>query len=116
VLQACALFLFPTKALAQDQLRVLRQLLCDAFGPDAPSVDVYDGDTPQQQRPLIRQRAQLLITNPDMLHQSILPCHSNFGRLLASLTFVVVDEVRGCVCVERSQVLNGSTNEQTLIM
>lgn len=44
---------------------------------------------------MIRQRAQLLITNPDMLHQSVLPCHSNFGRLLANLTYVVVDEVRG---------------------
>jgi DEAD/DEAH box helicase domain-containing protein len=57
-------------------------------------VDVYDGDTPQQQRPGIRERAQLLITNPDMLHQSILPFHSSFRRLLANLAYVVVDEVR----------------------
>ena len=116
--QSTALFLFPTKALAQDQLRVLRQLLEDAFGPAAaaaagggsaaggtaaaaaaaggdwvPSVDVYDGDTPQECRPAIRARAQLLITNPDMLHQAILPCHTNFERLLKNLTYVVVDEV-----------------------
>jgi hypothetical protein len=115
--QSTALFLFPTKALAQDQLRVLRQLLEDAFGPAAaaaaagggsaaagtaaaaaggdwvPPVDVYDGDTPQECRPAIRARAQLLITNPDMLHQAILPCHTNFERLLKNLTYVVVDEV-----------------------
>lgn len=55
---------------------------------------MYDGDTPQQQRPLIRDSAQLLITNPDMLHQSILPFHNNFRRLLSKLTYVVVDEVK----------------------
>ncbi|WIA32171.1 hypothetical protein OEZ86_003020 [Tetradesmus obliquus] len=89
---ACCLLLFPTKALAQDQLRVLRQLMADAFGADAPCVEVYDGDTPHPQRAAIRDRAQLLITNPDMLHQSILPFHSNFSRLLAKLAYVVVDE------------------------
>eukprot|EP00775_Hariotina_reticulata_P012983 gene12983-13112_t len=91
--QACFLFLFPTKALAQDQLKVLRQLLADAFGPDAaPVAEVYDGDTPQQHRPAIREAAQLLVTNPDMLHQSVLPCHSSFERLLTNLAMVVVDE------------------------
>ncbi|WIA12038.1 hypothetical protein OEZ85_012117 [Tetradesmus obliquus] len=89
---ACCLLLFPTKALAQDQLRVLRQLMADAFGADAPCVQVYDGDTPHPQRAAIRDHAQLLITNPDMLHQSILPFHSNFSRLLAKLAYVVVDE------------------------
>jgi len=53
---------------------------------------VYDGDTPQQQRPAIRETAQLLVTNPDMLHQSVLPCHSSFERLLSNLAMVVVDE------------------------
>jgi DEAD/DEAH box helicase domain-containing protein len=54
---------------------------------------VYDGDTPQQARPAVRERAQLVITNPDMLHQSLLPCHAAFARLLANLAVVVVDEV-----------------------
>ena len=53
---------------------------------------VYDGDTPQGERPALRHRAQLLITNPDMLHVSVLPAHAQFSRLLARLKFVIVDE------------------------
>ena len=55
-------------------------------------VDIYDGDTPQAERAGVRARAQLLITNPDMLHVSMLPCHREFGRLLHALRYVVVDE------------------------
>jgi ATP-dependent helicase YprA (DUF1998 family) len=89
---ACALYLFPTKALAQDQRLALSGLLAAAFGPGAPPVDVYDGDTPMAMRPAIRSRARLLITNPDMLHVSILPCHASFASFLANLRYVVVDE------------------------
>jgi DEAD/DEAH box helicase domain-containing protein len=56
-------------------------------------LQVYDGDTPHAERVGVRARAQLLITNPDMLHQSILPCHTSFASLLARLELVVVDEV-----------------------
>eukprot|EP00192_Tetraselmis_astigmatica_P001777 CAMPEP_0117690540 /NCGR_PEP_ID=MMETSP0804-20121206/25183_1 /TAXON_ID=1074897 /ORGANISM="Tetraselmis astigmatica, Strain CCMP880" /LENGTH=1807 /DNA_ID=CAMNT_0005503597 /DNA_START=438 /DNA_END=5863 /DNA_ORIENTATION=- len=90
---ACAIYMFPTKALAQDQLRALRELLQAGFGDgSAPLVDVYDGDTPVDKRGGIRDRAQLLITNPDMLHCSILPVHSQFSRLLANLRYVIIDE------------------------
>jgi DEAD/DEAH box helicase domain-containing protein len=93
---ACALLMFPTKALAQDQLRALRALCAAAFGAAAPRVDIYDGDTPADEREEIREHAQLLITNPDMLHVSILPVHPRFARLLSNLRFVVVDEVGAC--------------------
>ncbi|KAL4447650.1 hypothetical protein ABPG75_004869 [Micractinium tetrahymenae] len=92
---ACALLMFPTKALAQDQLRALRELIAAAFGSGEaalPAVHVYDGDTPMGEREAIRSEAQLLITNPDMLHMSVLPVHQQFGRLLANLKYVVVDE------------------------
>ena len=84
-----ALLLYPTKALAQDQLRSLNAL--------APSearlrAAIYDGDTPQPERSGIRRRAQVLLTNPDMLHVGILPNHSAWGRLLQGLRYVVVDE------------------------
>jgi DEAD/DEAH box helicase domain-containing protein len=90
--EACALFLFPTKALAQDQRAALLQLVHAAFPDHPPPVDVYDGDTPQDVRPSIRRRARLLITNPDMLHVSLLPVHATFERFLANLRYVVVDE------------------------
>ena len=83
--RACALFMFPTKALAQDQRSALATLAAAAFLPGAPPppVEVYDGDTPQGEREGIRQRAQLLITNPDMLHVSVLPFHGQFRRCAA---------------------------------
>jgi ATP-dependent helicase YprA (DUF1998 family) len=88
----CALFLFPTKALAQDQRNALMAMAQAALGHAAPAIDVYDGDTPSSERATIRERAQLLITNPDMLHVSVLPFHRTFHRLLSSLRYVVVDE------------------------
>ncbi|BDA42593.1 probable ATP-dependent helicase hrq1 [Coccomyxa sp. Obi] len=90
--QATALYMFPTKALAQDQLRALKELCAAAFGDKAPCIDIYDGDTPQADRGEVRERAHLLITNPDMLHCSILPVHRQFSRFLANLHYVVVDE------------------------
>ncbi|CAG9467695.1 unnamed protein product [Pedinophyceae sp. YPF-701] len=90
--ETCALFMYPTKALAQDQLQALRGLVRAAFGDKAPAVEIYDGDTPMSERPILRQRAQLLLTNPDMLHRTILPDHASFTRFLANLRFVVCDE------------------------
>jgi ATP-dependent helicase YprA (DUF1998 family) len=67
-------------------------MVTSALGPAAPSVDVYDGDTPSTDRAAIRERAQLLITNPDMLHVSVLPFHRTFQKFLSGLRYVVVDE------------------------
>ncbi|KAJ4838114.1 hypothetical protein Tsubulata_003438 [Turnera subulata] len=89
-LSACALYLFPTKALAQDQLRALL-VMTKGFSASI-NVGVYDGDTSQTDRPLIRANARLLITNPDMLHVSILPSHRDFSRILSNLRFVIIDE------------------------
>jgi DEAD/DEAH box helicase domain-containing protein len=85
---ARALYLYPTKALAQDQARALH-----AFGlHKAIRPAIYDGDTPRQERAAIRKRSNLILTNPDMLHVGILPHHQAWGDLLANLAFVVVDE------------------------
>jgi DEAD/DEAH box helicase domain-containing protein len=89
--QATSLLLFPTKALAQDQLRALRALLAPPF-PRPPLVAVYDGDTADAERAHLRDAAQVLLSNPDMLHASILPSHACFARFLSRLAFVVVDE------------------------
>ena len=86
-----ALYLFPTKALAQDQLRSLRELFCPGlFKPE--EFATFDGDTPQAERPEIRKRARIILTNPDMLHIGILPNHQAWSRLLKHLRYVVVDE------------------------
>ncbi|KAJ8772204.1 hypothetical protein K2173_027381 [Erythroxylum novogranatense] len=89
-LSSCAMYLFPTKALAQDQRRAL---LAMTEGLDCSiNIGVYDGDTSQEDRLWLRDNARLLITNPDMLHLSILPYHRQFSRILANLRFVVIDE------------------------
>ena len=86
-----ALYLFPTKALAQDQLRGLQELFC--LPPlRAEEFATFDGDTPQAERPEIRKRARIILTNPDMLHIGILPNHQSWSRLLRHLRYVVVDE------------------------
>jgi DEAD/DEAH box helicase domain-containing protein len=88
---SCALYLFPTKALAQDQLRTLWEL----FHPRLLSTGdfaTFDGDTPKGERGDIRRRARLILTNPDMLHVGILPNHQQWSRLLRRLRYVVVDE------------------------
>ena len=88
---SCALYLFPTKALAQDQLRGLQELFC----PNLLKVDefaTFDGDTPRAERAGIRKRARIILTNPDMLHIGILPNHQSWSRLLRHLKYVVVDE------------------------
>ncbi|KAI4365849.1 hypothetical protein MLD38_021798 [Melastoma candidum] len=87
---SCALYLFPTKALSQDQLKALKHM---TEGFDISSqISIYDGDTLQGDRTWMRDNARLLITNPDMLHKSILPYHGQFERILSNLRFVVIDE------------------------
>jgi len=85
-----ALYLFPTKALAQDQLRGLREL----SGPGRISLDcaAFDGDTPQWERGGIKRSAQIVLSNPDMLHLGILPNHGSWRGLLSRLSYVVIDE------------------------
>ncbi len=92
--RARALYLFPTKALAQDQLRSLRELIGlrgDALGSPV-RIGAYDGDTPQSARRALRRSAHVLLTNPDMLHVGILPNHTLWVDFLANLRFVVIDE------------------------
>jgi DEAD/DEAH box helicase domain-containing protein len=86
-----ALYLFPTKALAQDQLRNFRHQFCpDLLQPD--EVDTFDGDTPHNVRFEIKKNARIIISNPDMLHLGILPNHQSWSRLLRRLRYVIVDE------------------------
>jgi len=85
------LYLFPTKALAQDQLRTLRELCCpELFTAD--DFATFDGDTPRAERADIRTRARIVLSNPDMLHLGILPNHRQWARMLRSLRYVVIDE------------------------
>ena len=88
---ARALYLFPTKALAEDQLNELNGLI-EAMGSDLCAF-TYDGDTPQDARRAIRQRANLALTNPDMLHAGILPHHTKWAKLFENLRFIVIDEL-----------------------
>ena len=86
-----ALYLFPTKALAQDQLAELHHLnerLDNRFG-----VFTYDGDTPNDARKAIREKGHIVLTNPDMLHTGILPHHTRWTRLFENLRYIVVDEL-----------------------
>jgi len=100
--KARALYLYPTKALAQDQARAI-----NAFGlKQRIRPAIYDGDTPRQERPQIRRRSNLVITNPDMLHVGILPHHAAWADLLANLAFVVVDEAHVYRGVFGSHVAN----------
>lgn len=86
-----AIYLFPTKALAQDQMDKLGH----GFAPDILQDEyyaTYDGDTPQEEREHIRRKAKIILTNPDMLHVNILPGHTSWARVLRHLKYVVVDE------------------------
>ena len=84
---ARALYLYPTKALAQDQARALHALGLPGVRPA-----IYDGDTPRPERAAIRKRSNVVLTNPDMLHVGILPNHAAWGDVLRNLAVVVVDE------------------------
>ena len=97
---ARALYLFPTKALAQDQLKNLKVLDSNIHAA------IYDGDTPTQQRPEIRKNAAILITNPDMLHKGILPHHTLWHQFFRGLRYVVIDEMHSYRGVFGSHVAN----------
>ncbi len=86
-----ALYLFPTKALAQDQLRGLDELFCPGLLKRGEFA-TFDGDTPYDERAEIKKRARIILTNPDMLHVGILPNHRAWSGLLRHLRYVVVDE------------------------
>jgi DEAD/DEAH box helicase domain-containing protein len=100
---ARVLYLFPTKALAQDQLAELEQL-----AKELPQLKMftYDGDTPQDARRAVRARANLVLTNPDMLHSGILPHHTKWATLFQNLRFVVIDELHAYRGVFGSHVAN----------
>jgi len=101
---ARALYLFPTKALAQDQLAELYGTI-EAIGADIGTF-TYDGDTPQDARRSIRSRAHVVVTNPDMLHKGILPHHTKWVKLFENLRYVVVDELHSLRGVYGSHVAN----------
>jgi len=101
---ARALYLFPTKALAQDQLAELYGVI-EGLGADIGTF-TYDGDTPQDARKAIRARAHIVVTNPDMLHKGILPHHTKWVKLFENLRYVVVDELHSHRGVYGSHVAN----------
>ncbi len=98
---ARAFYLYPTKALAQDQARALARV-----GGKYLRHAIYDGDTPREERRAVRQRSNLILTNPDMLHVGVLPNHRSWGDVLANLAWVVVDEAHVYRGVFGSHVAN----------
>jgi DEAD/DEAH box helicase domain-containing protein len=108
-----ALYLFPTKALAQDQMAELHELtaLLRSTGNgevdgDAIGVHTYDGDTPQDARRTIRTRAHIVLSNPDMVHSGILPHHPRWAKMFENLEFVVIDELHAYRGVFGSHLTN----------
>jgi DEAD/DEAH box helicase domain-containing protein len=89
--EARAIYLFPTKALAEDQLHEFHSIV-EAMGSGVRAF-TYDGDTPQDARKQIRERANVVLTNPDMLHAGILPHHTKWSKLFENLRYVVIDEL-----------------------
>ncbi|MFT4512120.1 MAG: DEAD/DEAH box helicase domain-containing protein [Planctomycetota bacterium] len=110
-LDARALYLYPTKALARDQMADLEKLLLHAQagrpeGEQPLTVAVYDGDTPPHVRQSLREHGTLVLTNPHMLHQGILPNHQKWQGLFAGLRYVVVDELHTLSGIYGSHVAN----------
>ncbi len=101
---ARALYLFPTKALSQDQLAELLSFI-EELDADIRTF-TYDGDTPQDARKAIRRRGHLVVTNPDMLHTGILPHHPKWVKLFENLRYVVIDEVHAYRGVFGSHLAN----------
>lgn len=102
--EARALYLFPTKALAQDQMHEVHDLIT-AVGLDIKTF-TYDGDTPTTARRAVRAAGHIVVTNPDMLHTGILPHHTKWVKLFENLAFVVIDEVHNYRGVFGSHVAN----------
>lgn len=104
---ATALYLFPTKALAQDQLKSLSRLAAgDADVMRALMAGVYDGDTAPGTRRRLREQANVVLTNPDMLHSGILPQHAKWARFFRGLRLVVLDEAHAYRGIFGSHVAN----------
>ncbi|HEX8031998.1 MAG TPA: DEAD/DEAH box helicase [Vicinamibacterales bacterium] len=103
-----ALYLFPTKALAQDQMAELHELTKSIgdVGGEAIGVHTYDGDTPQDARRTIRTRAHIVLSNPDMVHSGILPHHPRWAKMFENLDFVVIDELHAYRGVFGSHLTN----------
>jgi DEAD/DEAH box helicase domain-containing protein len=101
--EARALYLFPTKALTQDQLSNLQSIQSKIANLQSA---IYDGDTPARDRPAVRKQARILLTNPDMLHTGILPHHTNWADFFRNLRFVVIDELHTYRGVFGSHVAN----------
>jgi DEAD/DEAH box helicase domain-containing protein len=101
---ARAMYLFPTKALAEDQLHEFHSTV-EEMGIDVRAF-TYDGDTPQDARKAIRQRANVVFTNPDMLHSGILPHHTRWARYFESLRYIVIDELHSYRGVYGSHLAN----------
>ncbi|ETK27897.1 YprA [Paenibacillus larvae subsp. larvae DSM 25719] len=99
-----ALYLFPTKALAQDQVSELQGLV-GFMGVDLKT-HTYDGDTPPNVRQVIRNAGHIVVTNPDMLHSAILPHHTKWAKLFKNLEFIVIDEVHSYRGVFGSHMAN----------
>jgi DEAD/DEAH box helicase domain-containing protein len=102
---ARALYLFPTKALAQDQQAALRQLLAGVQEAGL-AVGTYDGDTPSSARPTVRRTARIVLSNPDMVHTGVLPRHTQWAGFLHGLRYVVLDEMHTYRGVFGSHVAN----------
>ncbi|MBW8009693.1 MAG: DEAD/DEAH box helicase [Chloroflexi bacterium] len=101
-----ALYLFPTKALSQDQKEELELLLEHVPQGERIPVATYDGDTNRGSRPAIRKKARLILSNPDMLHTGILPHHTRWTEYFANLHFIVIDEMHTYRGVFGSHVAN----------
>ncbi|MDY6873500.1 MAG: DEAD/DEAH box helicase [Chloroflexota bacterium] len=101
-----ALYLFPTKALSQDQLSSLREILVRLNWPEINRANIYDGDTPQHVRSILRTESNIIITNPDMLHTGILPHHTAWKDFFTALRFIVIDEMHAYRGVFGSHVAN----------
>lgn len=106
--ETCALYLFPTKALAQDQEKGLRTLLVngDDFSFTDKWIGLYDGDTSSEKRRSIKKDARFVFSNPDMLHQGILPFHTGWARFFTNLEFIILDEIHTYRGVFGSHVAN----------
>ncbi|HUV95729.1 MAG TPA: DEAD/DEAH box helicase [Anaerolineae bacterium] len=102
--ETCALYMFPTKALAHDQLNTL-QASAGALGLATP-IASYDGDTPTGRRARVRRSARVLLTNPDMLHVGILPNHARWRGFFGKLRYVVIDEMHQYRGIFGSHVAN----------
>ncbi len=101
-----SLYLFPTKALAQDQLNSLRDILNHIKQTEILPANIYDGDTPQHIRSTLRRESSIILTNPDMLHTGILPHHTGWKDFFTALRFVIIDEMHAYRGVFGSHVAN----------